>query len=668
MGYDTSRRTGTSNRAASDTPATDATAFRKLARRLLNAIKAEEAFIDLHGGTELPVRDVVAVPNGDGEHLYDVTLARARTHLRTNSSLRVVDGTRTHEGRVIFVHEALLRIALTQPLSSPFSNVRLRTDSSWLLRAVRHRLSATFLPSERDAAVSFRGDLMPTLLRAMRSERAEAVPPIAAGLRRLNTGQRMAFQNGLRAAVHFIHGPPGTGKTTVLATITEALVRAERTVLYVVMSNAAADIAAEKIAQLLARHPDFDRGLVLRYGRGAGNHLLGTWGTRVIPDRVFERLAAEAFLPLADDQDAHCARTGRLENALAAAASHSDALLRETGRRLLRRMRLQIAGAITKNDVGFATCRVVITTAHNLALSIPAAKRYDTVIIDEASQMPLPLVLLAASHADNGIIVGGDPQQLPPIVESRKPWVRRLLGTDIFRFAGVTQTRDLAACTMLVEQYRMSPPICALVSELAYGGRLRPHESVRARRESGFRHHCGALSYIDTSACGSVVTKSLHGSRENLTHVRIATWALYEMRKRSLIFPSQTVAVVSPFAAQAAQLHKSIGTTADVSTVHAYQGAEVDFLILDLTDAHGAAVSRFLQADSADKEGGRLLTVALSRAREGIIMIADFRFLEMNGGAYVRRLLAHMQQFGSPLPFDIDKSVAWFNSQNRKVG
>lgn len=214
----------------------------------------------------------------------------------------------------------------------------------------------------------------------------------------------------------------------------------------------------------------------------------------------------------------------------------------------------------------------------------------------------------------------------------------------------------------------MSPPISALVSHLAYGGRLVPHKSVCARRVSAFRRQLGALTYIDTSEYGSVVTTSLHGSRENITHVRIATQALHGLRNRSLINPSQSVAVVSPFVAQASQLQSSVGTAAEVSTVHAYQGAEVDFLVLDLTDAHGANVSHFLQADSAQDEGGRLLTVALSRAREGIVVIADFSFLETHGGTYVRRLLAYMRQVGRPLPLNVSGAVMGGASRDRRVG
>lgn len=671
LGHDTSRIQPLTRADAFDTSHSITTGLRKLARRFVNAIRAEEAAINERGGSQLPVRAVVPVVAGGGEHLYDVTLTKARKHLREGSSVTVVDGRQEHEARVIRASGTHLRLVVSEPITSQSDQVRLRTDSAWLWRAVRNRLSNDFITGDRrkpsDSLLCC--DLIASLLRAMRSGRKEPVPPVASATTTLNPGQLTAFREALRNAIYFVWGPPGTGKTTVLASITEALVRARRTVLYVATSNAAADIATEKIVQLLARHPDIDRGLVLRYGRGAGHHLLGAWGSRVIPDRVFERLAAEALLPPAADPDSLRTRLSRLEPALASAGNCADHLLRETSRRLLRRMRLQInAGTDAADNLGLATCRVVITTAHNLVLSPALRKRYDTVIIDEASQMPLPLVLIAASHAEHGVIVGGDPQQLPPVVESRKPWVKQILGQDIFRFAGVNEASELAACTMLVEQYRMSPPISTLVSRLAYSGRLEPHESVSARRVSTFRRRFGALTFIDTSEYGSVVTTSLQGSRENITHVRIATRALHDLRSRSLVNPSQSVAVVSPFAAQASQLQSSVGTAAEVSTVHAYQGAEVDFLVLDLTDAHGANVSRFLQAESAEDEGGRLLTVALSRAREGIVLIADFSFLETNGGTYVRRLLAHMRHAGRPLPLNSSETVMRGASRVRRVG
>lgn len=47
---------------------------------------------------------------------------------------------------------------------------------------------------------------------------------------------------------------------------------------------------------------------------------------------------------------------------------------------------------------------------------IVSSRSFDTVILDEVSMAPMPLIYLAATHANRSITFIGDPQQLAPIV------------------------------------------------------------------------------------------------------------------------------------------------------------------------------------------------------------------------------------------------------------
>ena len=64
------------------------------------------------------------------------------------------------------------------------------------------------------------------------------------------------------------------------------------------------------------------------------------------------------------------------------------------------------------------------------------ARRFDSVILDEASMAPIPALWIAASIADSNAIVVGDPKQLPPIVISNHDLAKKWLGRDIFEVAG----------------------------------------------------------------------------------------------------------------------------------------------------------------------------------------------------------------------------------------
>ena len=73
----------------------------------------------------------------------------------------------------------------------------------------------------------------------------------------------------------------------------------------------------------------------------------------------------------------------------------------------------------------------------------------------------------------------GDPQQLPPIVQSPAPFVHRAMGRSIFEVT-VPDPHDSDLVVMLDTQYRMHPTIGDLVSRLFYDGRLQHRPSVNA--------------------------------------------------------------------------------------------------------------------------------------------------------------------------------------------
>jgi len=82
---------------------------------------------------------------------------------------------------------------------------------------------------------------------------------------------------------------------------------------------------------------------------------------------------------------------------------------------------------------------IIISEAKIIATTLTQAylkesiqsRRFDTVILDEASMAPIPALWVAAGLADNNAVVVGDPNQLPPIVISEKEMAKTWLGRDI---------------------------------------------------------------------------------------------------------------------------------------------------------------------------------------------------------------------------------------------
>lgn len=77
-------------------------------------------------------------------------------------------------------------------------------------------------------------------------------------------------------------------------------------------------------------------------------------------------------------------------------------------------------------------------------------------------------------------------------------------------------------------------------------------------------------------------------------------------------------------------------------------------MILDLTDSTGVRLGHFLKATKLEEDGARLLNVAISQAREHVILIANFDHLRAKApeNGFVRRLLAHFEDRGAAIDPD----------------
>jgi DNA polymerase III delta prime subunit len=161
-------------------------------------------------------------------------------------------------------------------------------------------------------------------------------------------------------------------------------------------------------------------------------------------------------------------------------------------------------------ELVIADAKVVATTLTRAYLrDAIQGRRFDTVIVDEASMAPIPALWVAASVATSAAVIVGDPQQLPPIVISTHDLAEKWLGRDVFEVAGVT--RQHPCFKQLREQYRMHPAISAVPNALIYRGELRDAEGTRDDGNLGlwYRYdwgHDSPLLLVDTGSLHAWVT------------------------------------------------------------------------------------------------------------------------------------------------------------------
>jgi len=306
------------------------------------------------------------------------------------------------------------------------------------------------------------------------------------------------------------------------------------------------------------------------------------------------------------------------------------------------------------NDIEEALKRVeelVIKDASIIATTLTRAylkdsiqsRRFDTVILDEASMAPIPALWIAASIADKNAVVVGDWKQLPPIVLSTHALSKKWLGQDIFEVAGLTNNFQHSYLIDLKEQYRMQPDISSIPNELIYQGMLEDNACTTNLDglANWYRTDWGydtPVLLVDTSSVGAWVTsvpRVKGSSRLNFLSatmcIDIVEHILDKDREKFHIGNKPRILITCPYRPHAKLLELLIreqGLEGEVraGTTHSFQGSEAEVVILDLVnDEPHWKVAMFMP--SLDKDTKRLLNVALTRARCRLIIVGDFEYI-----------------------------------------
>jgi len=330
----------------------------------------------------------------------------------------------------------------------------------------------------------------------------------------------------------------------------------------------------------------------------------------------------------------------QLRAQLDAANGHVQALggsIRELDEALLRVEELVISEAVL----------LATTLTRTYLRDDIQARRFDTVILDEASMAPVPALWVAASLADANAVVVGDWKQLPPIVISEDEVAQKWLGRDIFAVARVSDDYGHPPHRVdLTQQRRMHPEISAIPNELVYGGRLRDDKSTFSEASddalaSWYRHdwgHDSPVLLIDTEPAQAWVTAVPGGrgsSRLNFFSatvcVDIAVQLLRQGRPTWKHGERRRMLVVCPYRAHARLLslllkEERIADDVMAGTIHSFQGSETEVVVLDLVNDEPHRRVRMFDP-KRDDSIRRLLNVALTRARRRLIIVGDFGYI-----------------------------------------
>jgi DNA replication ATP-dependent helicase Dna2 len=389
----------------------------------------------------------------------------------------------------------------------------------------------------------------------------------------LNSSQKKAIEKALSQKVTFFWGPPGTGKTKTMGALGANLIKNKKRVLLTSLSNMALD-------QLLLTTLE-------RLGRATSNISIARLGSNM--NEKCQGFSQNAFRTL----NFNTTRAGMLWSEH---VKHSSLVAGNFA--MLTSQRL--------DDLG----------------------QFDYVIADEVSMVSIPSLIAASFFATAGIVVGGDPYQLPPIytedTEEPNEWFR----TNVFEKAKVT-TRDDPRSAFLDTQYRMQDKIGDLVSEMFYkdvGGLKTGTEPLDPIR--GFN---GRVVFIHSPGVVETVGAGyLHAEaqrRFNEVHAESVAKAVCKAIRQG-VRPSD-IGIIAPYNAQVLQILqklRQVSTENDlvidglkVSTVHSFQGQERRVIVVDFTDDNVRPTHLTAKR--------QLINVALSRAKEQLIIVGNHDYL-----------------------------------------
>lgn len=303
---------------------------------------------------------------------------------------------------------------------------------------------------------------------------------------------------------------------------------------------------------------------------------------------------------------------------------------------------------------------IVATTCLGVNHPVFSERTFDYCIVDEASQITLPICLGPIRMARTFVLVG-DHNQLPPLVQNEEA---RIGGLDISLFKLLSDTHPDSVVN-LEHQYRMCEDVMTLSNTLIYRGRLKcgtealryqkldvPHMealqhrhydpstilrsgSPRAICTSWSSKKCWLRTLLDPEARVRFVnTDALPSSREeakgnrivNPTEARIVTQLVDALLDVGV--PASEIGVMTHYRSQLSLLKHGLhrhGSSIELHTADRFQGRDKEVVLLSLVRSNEACNIGDLLKD------WRRINVAFTRAKTKLLVVGSRGTLKGSG-------------------------------------
>ena len=252
---------------------------------------------------------------------------------------------------------------------------------------------------------------------------------------------------------------------------------------------------------------------------------------------------------------------------------------------------------------------IITSTAISFISSIESKYMFDYVIIDESSQVTIPLTIPLLNKCKNIVIVGDD-KQLPPI----ENFNTECQFDEIFdsnKQSLITSFMKMFpdTITTLLEHYRCNPSIIGFCNLKYYNNELIPFTNEDKEKES--------LSIYFTSDGNHM--RRIYDGDENGTYNQREIDTIDEILVNEELknINHEEIGIISPYRLQVKKLQEKY-LDIECDTIHKFQGREKNTVIFSAVLDGKASKNDFSFVDDS-----KMINVTVSRAINKFILIAN---------------------------------------------
>ena len=248
-------------------------------------------------------------------------------------------------------------------------------------------------------------------------------------------------------------------------------------------------------------------------------------------------------------------------------------------------------------------------------------QNYDWLFVDEAGQVGLAN-LVAMGRAARNIVLVGDPQQLPQVIQGGHPEPANL--SCLQWILGDRPTIPLELGIFLEVTRRMHRDVCRFISNEFYEGRLKSHSDIANQGVTGTVFPEAGAFWVSVQHEGNAQSSGEEVAVVNASVEKLLPgfWTDKEGTTRPL--QHSDIIIVAPYNAQVNALRQTLPSSIRVGTVDKFQGQEAPICLVSMAASSAEEIARGMEFLLSLNR----INVAVSRAKGLALVFGSPRLRE----------------------------------------